>query len=215
MPDQTVTPPASEGDPNAAGAPVIPAEGAPVVTTPEGFVPRSEYEKEQARSRAYQGEKDRLTAQLAAATAPAPASSPAEPLGFDPDEFRAKLMRDVSGAARLVRLSETLSGQYPDADSTLFDRAHEFASPEAFQVAVMDSHDRVSKARADEREKTETRLRAEYAANGFGPPSPPAGGATPLAGDPSQEALARMSNAEWDELEKKSPGIIKRVLAGA
>lgn len=215
MPDPIVTPPASQGDPPAAGEPGTPVNGPVGGEIPEGFVPRSEFEKEQARSRAFQAEKDRLAAQLAAAN---PAPAPGEPqtgLGFDPDEFRRELMRDVSGAARLVRLSETLRSQYPDADSGLFDRAHEFASPEAFQLAVMDSHDRVAAVRGDERAKTEERIRAEFAAKGFGPPAPPSGGNTPVAGDPTPEALSRMTNAEWDALEAASPGIIKRVLSSA
>jgi len=215
MPDPIVTPPASQGDPPAAGEPGTPVNGESGGETPEGFVPRSEFEKEQARSRAFQAEKDRLAAQLAAASPPPPPGEPKTDLGFDPDEFRRSLMRDVTGAARLVRLAETLRGQYPDADSGLFDRSHEFASPEAFQLAVMESHDRVASVRGDEREKTEARIRAEFAAKGFGPPSPPTGGTTPKDGDPTPEALARMTNAEWDALEAKSPGLIKRVLAGA
>jgi len=215
MPDPIVTPPASQGDPPAAGEPGTPVNGPVGGEIPEGFVPRSEFEKEQARSRAFQAEKDRLAAQLAAANPAPPAGDPPTPLGFDPDEFRRTLMRDVTGAARLVRLAETLRGQYPDADSGLFDRSHEFASPEAFQLAVMESHDRVSSVRGDERAKTETRIRAEYAASGFGPPTPPTGGNTPTDGDPTPEAFARMSDAEWNALEAKSPGLIKRVLSAA
>lgn len=210
-------PTASQGDPPAgSGEPGTPANGAVPVVIPEGYVPRSELEKSETRARALQSEKDRLTAQLAVPAATPPPAATVDPgLGFDPDEFRRSLVRESYGAANLAATAQALRSEFPKADTALFDKAYEFASPEALRLAVQDSHDRVANAVKSEVEAALEKQRAELASQYGIPAGAPTGSATPTDGDPTPAQLNSMSNAEWDALEVKSPGIVQRILAKA
>lgn len=187
--------------------------------TPEGFVPREQFEQEQARSRSFQAEHDRLKAQLAASqSAPAGETTPpaSEAKGFDPDAFRRELLRDVLQVNGLQTAAERLRTEYPNADPALFapESISGFGSVDALRLSVMDSHSRISGVIAAREKEIEDRFKTQYGSDG-GAGNPPAGSTNGVAGDPTPAQLSAMTPTEWDELEAKSPGIIQRVLRSA
>jgi hypothetical protein len=189
--------------------------------TPEGFVPLAQFEQEQARSRSFQAEHDRLKTQLAVASKGAtPAAEAATPeeggKGFDPEAFRRELLRDVLQVNGLQTAANNLKTEFPNADPALFgsDSITGFGSVDALRLAAMDSHSRISEVIAAKEKEIEDRFKAQYA--GSGEAGSPSGGSTQgVAGDPTPEQLARMTPSEWDALEDKTPGIIQRVLRSA
>lgn len=213
MPDPIVPTPDPTGNPTPPeGAPGSPA--AVEITPPAGFVPQADFEREQARARTFQGERDRLAAQLATPTPPAVPAAPASISGFDPTELRRQMLRDNA----LLNAARDLQSRFPEADRALFgpDKLLNYGSVEAFEYAVKDSHDAAAARFAARDAETEARIRAEFVAK-YGPiagDSSPASPPTPGA-DPTPEALARMTDAELDALEVRSPGTYARVLMNA
>lgn len=204
--DPAANPAPPEGGPGSA--PVV------VDTPPAGFVSREDFEKEQARARSFQGERDRLAAQLATPAPPLDPAAPAPASGFDPNALRMQMLKDNA----LLNAARDLQAKFPEADKALFSPAKllEYGSVEAFEYAVKDSHDAVTSRFADRDAATEARIRAEFVAK-YGPiageqipASPPTPGA-----DPTPEALARMTHRELDELEARAPGTFARVLRNA
>jgi hypothetical protein len=195
----------------------VPAEGA---TVPEGCVPAAQVEeaREEARRR-YQSENDRLKVELArlqSGGAGKPAGTPeGESKGFDPDAFRATLLRDVSGVLTLSQSAATLRAEFPHADPAIFtpDGLTQFSTPEALRFAVEDSHRRVAVILDAEKAKLREELVAEiaqkYPEAGAGAG---AGGVSGQVGDPTPQQLAEMPLDEFNKLE---PAVIERVLAGA
>lgn len=193
----------------------VPAEG---VTVPEGFVPAAQVEaaREEARRR-YQGELDRVKAELAAAksTSPAaPAASGSETKGFDPVAFRSELLRDVSGVVTMSQTASALRAEFPHADPSLFtaEKLATFTNPEALRLAVEDSHSRVAAILDAEKERIREELATEFA--GRYPDASAAGvsgkpGVMGLAGDPTPAQLAAMSEAEFAAVPDE---VVARVL---
>lgn len=208
-PNPVTPPPAPPAVPASEGA-------APPTQAPAGFVPQADFEREQLRARTFQGEADRLKAQLAAPPAPqeAPAGTPQAGPGFDPEAFRANLLRDVVGVTQLTQTAANLRQKYPHADPAIFDRIDQYGSADALALAVMDSHARVASILDQHTDvaAVEARIRAEYEARYGGTGTPPSGGSTTPNGDPTPAQLNAMSAAEWDALEQRSPGVIDRVL---
>jgi len=207
MSEMTTTETASGSDP-VAGA------------VPEGFVPLAEVEqaREEARRR-YQGEKDRLEAELArlkSAPAPKPVASDKETEGFDPAAFRQSLLRDVFGATALSQAASQLKAEFPHADPALFtaERLSTFGNADALRFAAEDSHRRVAAILDTERSAIEAKLREEMAAGSSGSQGP-TGSTPPPSGDPTLEQLSSMSLSEIDALEAANPGVVDRVMKAA
>ena len=210
----TTTPAAQPAAPAPEPA-VTPSAG---TQAPEGFVSREELDRVEAQRRSFQAENDRLKSQLAAAPAPAAPAATPQPTAqtatdFDPIAFRKSLLSDVVTATRLTTASEKLKAEYPHAavaDPTIFDRAAEFDSVDAFQTFVKSAHDRVAAL-----------LNPPAPAATQGDPAataavtPPAGNPGSQAGDPTPAQIAAMSIDQMNELEKASPGVIDRVLRSA
>lgn len=198
----------------------VPTE--PAVTVPEGFVPVAEVEaaREEARRR-YQGEKDRLEAELArmkaeSATPAAPAASAGQPKGFDPEAYRAALLRDVSATLSLTTAAQQLRAEFPHADPALFtpDGLTQFSTPDALRFAVQDSHARVAAILEAERSKIREELVAEVAQRygSGGGAAGATGGPAGIPGDPTPQQLAAMP---LDEFNAVDPEVVARVLRGA
>lgn len=189
----------------------------------EGFVPQDQLDREVARTRSFQAERDKLQAELdrvkLANTPPKADEKDDKPtLGFDPDEFRRQVTRDAFHATSMARAAEALRADYPHADDDLFTAARitDFGSVEAFKFAVEDSHKRVDSKIKSERAKIEEDVRKEFAEKygvSITPNASEGKGTGTPAGDPTPEQLARMSASEWDTLEERSPGAINRILA--
>jgi hypothetical protein len=172
----------------------------------------SDLEREQARTRAFQAEADKAKAELAAAK-PGDAGGEAGGSGFDPDKFRRELLQDVVGVTQLTQAAVTLKEKYPHADPALFGQLDEFGSVDALRVAVEDSHNRVATAITASGADIEAKVRAEYEEK-FGKlaGTPSTGASAQQAGDPTVAQLNAMSVQEMNEIEKKDPGVIDRVL---
>jgi len=202
------TVPATTGsDQSAAGTP------GPAIT-PEGFVPLSEVEqiREEARRSRQAAEDLRQELARSKAAAPKPADNDANQ-GFDPEEFRRGLLRDVSGVLSLTQASAAARTEFPNADPALFEpeRISQFSSPEAYRLAVEDSHTRVAAILDAGWAAREEKLRAELATK-FGDAGASAGGTAPLtSGDPTIAQVLAMSIDEMNELEARSPGTLNRV----
>lgn len=195
------------------------SEGSAGTQVPEGFVPLATLEQEQARTRAFQSELDRVKAETAAS-----ASKPAESAGasddddegFDPVAYRRELLRDVAGVSRLSRAAESLRSEFPLADASLFeDRLVDFASPEALRIAAEDSHKAVASLvdagmKAKEADLLKT-FAEQYGVDLQGEGGPQGQGQS-VDGDPTPEQFNRLSFAEQDALEAKSPGITQRII---
>lgn len=138
-------------------------------------------------------------------------------LGFDPDDFRASLLRDVSGVISLTQAASTVKSEFPHADPSLFEpeRMSQFSSPEAFRQAVADSHQRMAAILEAGWKEREERLRAELAEKYGDAGGDAGGGAPPAGGDPTPAQLMAMSDADLDALEAKNPGIVERILRAA
>lgn len=196
-----------------------PAAAEPVV--PEGYVPAAEVEKAREESRRrYQGELDQTKAELtrlqAAPVAPAGGAAAENGGGFDPDAFKASLLRDVYGASQMSQASQAVRAEFPHADPTLFtpEKLSTFASPDALRFAAEDSHKRVAGILDAEKAAIEAKVREEFAAK-YGQPGGSA--VTPAApgGDPTPQQLAAMSIAELNALEAANPGVTERVMRAA
>lgn len=189
--------------------------------TPQGFVPEAELERERQRTRSFQAERDRLAAELAKARDAGESQDTGkgkDGQGLDLDEFRRSVLRDAFHATSMARAAETLRTEFPHADEGLFtpDRITEFGSVEAFKFAVEDSHKRVDSILAKERTSLEEKIRQEMAEKyGISTTTSSTGDGSAPSGDPTPEALSRMSESEWEALEAKSPGVIDRVLMKA
>lgn len=214
------TPPA--GDPPPGGTPPV-TEGAPAGEPASGTPPADTFAAERDRletqRRALQSERDRLAARVrqledGQAAPVRPAEGEETPLTrTDLDTFRREMLRDSLRATELVRTVEALRQQYPNADSGIFERAVEYDSIDALRLDVIDSHQAMQtriEARVAEREAA---LREEFEQRYGQGNTPP--GAPPAGSDPTPEQLARMSNKEWEELERRSPGVVERVLRSA
>jgi hypothetical protein len=180
----------------------------------EGFVPLADFEFEQARARAFQGEADRLKAQLAASAPPPPKDEDASG-GFDPDSFRRSLLQDVVSVSQIAQAAPALRSQFPHADPAIFADLSAYGSVDALRVVAENSHRRVAEAVAasTDRSAIEAEVRAEYEAKyGQGAGTPQSGASTAQAGDPSPEQLNSLTMDEWNALEERDPGVIKRVL---
>lgn len=116
------------------------------------------------------------------------------------DEFRAEMQRTAGLSAAAATLQAT--NEFPQADKSLFARAHEFDSPEAFRVAVEASHRERAALIQQGREAALKEAGLEPSA-----PSPPptdSGSTLPAGGAmPSKEQLAAMSPTEFAEFEDK------------
>jgi hypothetical protein len=212
-PDPNAQTPAATGDPATGGG----------TQTPEGFVPKADFEKTEAQRREFQANLDkqtqenaRLQRELAEARTgtPDPAQPPA-PVGFDPQTFRQELMRDVLNANTLRSAADAAKIAFPHADPSIFtDRLAEFGSPEALRLAAEVSHTRVQTVLDAQKAEVEKTVREEFAAtHGGGTPPPANSGAIP--GDPTAQELAKMTIAQLNELEDRTPGVINRVLRSA
>lgn len=215
---ETATQPAPNASANPGSDPAAVGDGGPA-TPPAGFVPLSEAEnlREEAR-RSRQAAED-LRQELARAKSTAATAKPGTDdaiLGFDPDAFRQNLLRDVSGVIGLTQAAASAKQEFPNADPALFEpeRLAQFSSPEAYRLAVEDSHRRVAAILDAGWSEREAKLREELAgrigdagANAGGTATPPAGG------DPTPQQLAGLSMKEIDALEASSPGVLQRVAA--
>lgn len=213
MSETTQTAGTSEATSADAGA----VEGAAGSGVPQGFVPVAELESERQRAREFQSRYDQLVASSAGnGGAGSAGESDGGATGFDPEAFRASLLKDVYGVNQMVQATTTLKAEFPHADPALFtpDRVAQFRSPEALRFAVEDSHRRVATILDSEKAAIEQRLRDELAGGNPPPGGPP--GAPPIGGgDPTAEQLLALPMDEWEALEIANPGVLDRVLAGA
>jgi hypothetical protein len=196
-----------------------PAAGAGT-QVPAGYVAQTELDRVEQQRRGFQAEAEKAKQELAqlraaaASTTPAPAGENAPSQGFDPDAFRRSLLTDVVNVTRVATAAEKLKAEYPHAavaDPTIFDRAAEFGTVDAFTEAVKSSHDRIA-ALLTAQAPDPAAANAAAAAAAAGAVTPPGGAAGTAAGDPTPEQLLAMDTSEWDALEKASPGVINRVL---
>lgn len=218
--NDTQNPPASQTDPpGSAGGPGSGSE------PPAGFVSLADLEREQQRSRAFQSELDRTKVRLdeleKKATEGKPTNDGGESdrgPGFDPAEFERRLLTNVYGAAEKARAAEALRQQFPHADSSLFTagKLAEFGSVDALRIAVEDSHNRVASILTEGRAAIEEQVRKEFAEK-YGIKDDPVGGSGSegTVGDPTVDQIRAMTLQDQLELEKKNPGVIKRVLRSA
>jgi len=212
MTEQT-TPPADAPDPAAAG-------GTDAGNPPSGFVSEAELERERQRARTFQGELDRVKAELAKATAtPAKPDSGKDDPGFDPAKFSQDMLSNVYKAQMLVASSTTIQAEFPKADPSLFspEKLAQYGSVDALRIAAEADHNRVVSTTASDVEEALKKQRAELvAAYGAEPPGGATGtGTTGAAGDPSVEQLAAMSMDELAVFEKAHPGAADRILLAA
>lgn len=214
---ETATQPAPNASPNPGSDPAAGGDGGPA-TPPAGFVPLSEAEnlREEAR-RARQAAED-LRQELARAKS-APTTKPGTEdttSGFDLDAFRQTLLRDVSGVISLTQTAASAKSEFPNADPALFEpeRIAQFSSPEAYRLAVEDSHRRVAAILDAGWQEREAKLREELAGK-IGDAGANAGGSAsiPAGGDPTPAQLAAMSMREIEALEASNPGVLARVAA--
>lgn len=210
---ETITPPVV-GDPAATPAPPAPA-GNP----PEGFVSRAELEREQARARTFQAEKDRLEAENTRLKTTLPAPTPsagAEVKGFDPDAFSQGLLDQVYRANALSTAAASLRSEFPNADPSLFspENLRRYGSVDALRIAAESDHSRVTTVQAATTAEIEARVRSEMiAAYGQEPPTGPAGSGAPApGGDPTVQQLASMGIDEFAQYQADHPGVAERVL---
>lgn len=215
---ETATQPAPAASPTPGSDPAAGGDGGPA-TTPAGFVPLSEAEnlREEAR-RSRQAAED-LRQELARAKAAAPTAKPGTEdttSGFDPDAFRQALLRDVSGVISLTQTAASAKAEFPNADPALFEpsRIAQFSSPEAYRLAVEDSHRRVAAILDAGWQEREAKLREELAGR-IGDAGANAGGTgtVPAGGDPTPQQLAAMDMREIEALEAQNPGVLQRVAA--
>lgn len=219
MDDTTQTPTESQPNPPATDAGAGSGSGSTGGGVPSGFVPVAELEREQARSRDFQGRADRLQAQiqrLASGGEPGDGGATSgTPKGFDPDAFADQLLNRVYGATALMNASEKLKAEFPHADSSFFepDVLKEFDSPEALRAVVEADHNRVAAA-----------IKAAVEAAGQPAPTPgqqpsplgPAGsGGQPTGGDPTVDQLNALTPGELGKFMQDNPGVVERVLSKA
>lgn len=132
--------------------------------------------------------------------------------GLTLEQMRSEMRREQMRAVQIADLRASLREEFPRAEASIFDRAYEYETPEAFRLAVDQSHTAISGV--IEAELTRLRsLDAEALQKELGQTTTPAGdGGSSGGGDPTPEALAGMSMAQLDQIEKQSPGVIDRVL---
>lgn len=194
--------------------------GAPVVTIPEGYVPRADLDRVESQRRQMQGELDRLKAAQTPAT---PTPAPTTDSGFDPDGFRRQLLTDVYSATALRESVATLRTEFPNADPSFYDAdmLMEFDSPEALRAVVEADHKRVQSiveaavAAALAAAGVQQGGQGQGQAQGGSPLGPGNPGGAVVTGDPTIQQLMAMSFAEQDAYEKANPGVIERVLRAA
>lgn len=206
-----------EGTP---GTPVLPVEGAVAGTqaAPEGFVSRAELEREQVRSRAFQGEKDRLAAQLAAQAAPiapvAAAASGEKPLTAS--EVGQVVFAAQMKAAQMVAQVASLREKFPRALGSIFESAMTFETPEAFVFAVSESHNEIDAVVKREAAAEVDAVKADFAKRfGQAALTPSGEGSAPVPGELTLAQIAKMSLREQAEYDKAHPGLVDRLLRSA
>ena len=213
---ETITPPAAGSPPAAAGDPNA---GNP----PEGFVSRAELEREQARARTFQAEKDRLDAELArlksAPPTPTPSAGADDLKGFDPAAFSQDVLNRVYMATALSSAAVSLKSEFPNADPAIFspEKLSQYGSVDALRIAAEADHVRVTNLSASRDAEIEARVRAEMvAAYGQEPPTGPSGAGAPApGGDPTPQQLAAMSFDEFARFDRENPGVADRVTRSA
>lgn len=205
---------ATPPDPAAAAAG---ASGDGGTQTPEGFVPKADFERAEAQRRETQRQLDLTKNQLVQATAgtPAPAPVPAgSDADFDPVAFRRQLLGEVAQVTAVQGAAVRLLTEFPHADPDLFGaRLAEFGSVDALRLAAEASHLRVASVIAGEKATIEAQVRAEMAAAHGGGSGQPGIPGTP--GDPTPAELAGYSIEQMDALEAKNPGVLDRVMRSA
>lgn len=218
VPAQTpsVNDPAPAVVPAVVAAPVVPA-----ATVPEGFVPRADLEREQARSREFQGRADRVQQQLAALARGddpgTPSPKPSGTSGFDPEKFQSELLGKTYGALTLLNAVPGIKAEFPNADPTFFDpdMLQDFGSAEALRAAVEADHKRVQ-ALIDAALVAAGGAPGAGTAGGAASPLGPAGaGGQSVAGEPSVQDLAKLTVDDLAQYELDHPGVIARVMAKA
>jgi hypothetical protein len=174
-------------------------------------------EREQARARAFQGEADKLKAELASQQKPeGNAAGDGDGLGFDLDSFRRRVLQETVAATQVAQAAAALRAKFPHADSVLFNDLASYGSEDALRVAVEDSHNRVASIIEAQVAEKVSAARAEMEQKyGGGSAGTPSGGSTDPSGDPSAEAVLAMDMDELNALEARSPGVFDRILRSA
>lgn len=215
MAENDPTPTPSETDP-AGGKPTGAADdgGAEAQAAAEKFA--AERERLDATNRALQSDRDKARKDAADAQAELErlkaGTSEEAPKAMSPEDVTRVMRAELAREREIARAAESARSEYPNADPSIFAALESYDSAEALLEAAKGSHDSFSShidAKVKEREEA---LRKRYAETYGELPAPvsPADG-TPT-GDPTMAELNRMSQAELDDLEKRSPGTIDRVL---
>jgi hypothetical protein len=196
--EEAPTPGASETDPGGTAAPGTAVDGGAGGTpsTADGAAFAAERERLETTIRTLQGAKDKARAELAAATKPKEdVSTAAAPAAATAEELMELFERRQS----MREAATALKSEYPLARADLFEKAMSYDSPEAFKVAVEDSHNAVNSLVATQLAAKETELRAAYAAKyGELPDAPPAADGGTGDGMPTAKEAAGWSFAEID-----------------
>lgn len=215
--DTTPTPEASVVEQDSS-SPETPAGSEGGTQTADGVDAFAvERERLQSQIRTLQSDRDKAVVRAEraeAASAPAPSGgSAAQELGAT--LTAAEVAEIVQRSTQLTQAAERMRGseEFKHADPAIFDRAHEFDSPEAFRVAVADNH-------AERAAIFQAGFQAGQGAmeSGSGSPTPApgpaaAGSTAPSPGLPSKQELAAFSQAEYERfVEKHGAGVVEDIL---
>jgi hypothetical protein len=210
---ETQTTPASTPDTDAAVTP--PASTPPVgsesgTQAPAGFVSQSELDKAQATARNLQSERDQLRSKLAAATPETPATPDA--VADTATQIAAMERRMELREAKLTFKSDDA---FKDADPSIFARAVEFDSVEAFQAALEDSVASRKTARDAMRAEVDAEVRAAYVAQyGELAATPPTtDGVVPAEGAMTLARLSALPQSEFEAYVTKNPDEYARLMS--